>query len=172
MNPVALSQEFLLACKTGQPTDPFVRALAELPHDELARGLADDSRKIACWINLYNAFPSRFERRFRVERADPRIHFALNCGAVSCPAIRFYSAERLEAELDLATRAFLASEARHDPAADRVDVSPIFRLYQGDFGGTRGILDFLRRHEVIPEGARPRLGYLPYDFSPKLGAFE
>ena len=28
-----------------------------------------------------------------LERAEPRIHFALNCGAKSCPPIKTYSAD-------------------------------------------------------------------------------
>ena len=32
-------------------------------------------------------------RRLSLERAEPRIHFALNCGAKSCPPIKTFSAE-------------------------------------------------------------------------------
>lgn len=41
---------------------------------------------------------------------DPRIHFALNCGARSCPPIRIYTQDRMETQLDLATKAFLSQE--------------------------------------------------------------
>ena len=44
---------------------------------------------------------------------DPRIHFALNCGAESCPPIRVYSGEdpdAFESELDLAAQVFCESE--------------------------------------------------------------
>ena len=34
-------------------------------------------------------FPTGFEKKVRVDRLDPRIHFALNCGAKSCPPSRF-----------------------------------------------------------------------------------
>jgi hypothetical protein len=30
-----------------------------------------------------------------LEKAEPRIHFALNCGAKSCPPIKTYSAENV-----------------------------------------------------------------------------
>lgn len=39
---------------------------------------------------------------------DPRIHFALNCGALSCPAVRFYEGASLGEELQAAAEAFLA----------------------------------------------------------------
>lgn len=41
---------------------------------------------------------------------DPRIHFALNCGAASCPPIRVYTPDRLEFGLEAAASAFCAGE--------------------------------------------------------------
>lgn len=35
---------------------------------------------------------------------DPRIHFALNCGARGCPPIRYYEADALDERLDLVRR--------------------------------------------------------------------
>lgn len=40
---------------------------------------------------------------------DCRIHFALNCGAVSCPAISLYTAEGIDTELDVAAAGFCES---------------------------------------------------------------
>ena len=41
---------------------------------------------------------------------DPRIHFALNCGATSCPPIRVYSSANLDYQLDRAAASFLCSD--------------------------------------------------------------
>lgn len=48
-------------------------------------------------------------RRSLSLECDPRIHFALNCGAVSCPPIAVYScdAKELDEELTMATEGFL-----------------------------------------------------------------
>ncbi|KAL9979374.1 hypothetical protein ACROYT_G017028 [Oculina patagonica] len=48
--------------------------------------------------------------RFTVSEVDPRIHFALVCGAKSCPAIRVFSAENLERGLDAAAKSFCSQE--------------------------------------------------------------
>ena len=40
--------------------------------------------------------------------------FALNCGAKSCPPIAFYNAADIDAQLDLATQAFLEGESEFD----------------------------------------------------------
>ena len=42
--------------------------------------------------------------------ADPRVHFALVCGARSCPPVRVYSSETLDAELEDAAFSFFESE--------------------------------------------------------------
>ena len=44
-----------------------------------------------------------------VEPLDPRIHFALVCGAKSCPPIRVYTPASLEAGLEAAAQAFCSS---------------------------------------------------------------
>jgi glutaredoxin len=69
---------------------------------------------------------------------DPRIHFALVCGARSCPPIRTYTAEGLDAQLAAAAEAFVAGdvEVGDDAATTRVvTVSKITgEWYAGDFG--------------------------------------
>ena len=41
---------------------------------------------------------------------DPRIHFALNCGAKSCPPIRVYSTPNLDSQLNRASASFLCAD--------------------------------------------------------------
>jgi len=47
-----------------------------------------------------------------VQPLDPRIHFALVCGAKSCPPIRVYTADALEEGLAAAAAAFCESAPR------------------------------------------------------------
>jgi hypothetical protein len=73
--------------------------------------------------------------RFMLDKIDPRIHFALVCAANSCPPIGFYDANRLDAQLDLAARAFINSgNLRLDRATMTVHLSAIFSWYAADFG--------------------------------------
>jgi hypothetical protein len=114
-------------------------------------------------------FASQFERAVRVP-LDPRIHFALNCGAASCPPIKAYSAD-IDRELDIATESYLQSGVTYDARTEEVRVSKLFSWYRGDFGGTDGIREFLRRYDCIPEQVSPRVRYKAYDWSPTLGEF-
>jgi hypothetical protein len=59
---------------------------------------------------------------------DERIHFALVCGAKSCPPIRIYTPESLEEGLQGAAEAFCASEVSLDPANGSVSLSKIFQV--------------------------------------------
>jgi len=106
-----------------------------------------------------------FERRHRLPHRDARVHFALNCGAASCPAVRPYAAADVDAELDAATAAYLDAEVEYDPDRDVVRIPRLFLWYRGDFGGRRGIRAFLRRHDALPPGATPGLRYRDYDWS-------
>ena len=78
---------------------------------------------------------------------DPRIHFALNCGAVSCPPIAAYSADRLGAELDKATKNYLESTNFDDSDPSVLILSKLFLWYRADFGETdEEVLQWLIAH--------------------------
>jgi len=68
---------------------------------------------------------------------DPRIHFVVNCGAVSCPELenRAFTGEDLEARLEAALRRFAASpkHVRLDPRNNELHLSRILDWYGGDF---------------------------------------
>ncbi|XP_078331324.1 uncharacterized protein LOC111126605 [Crassostrea virginica] len=73
--------------------------------------------------------------KYAVKKLDPRIHFALVCGAVSCPAINVYTADNLDKALDSATRNFCKQEVSMFTEVDEVWMSKIFLWYRDDFGG-------------------------------------
>lgn len=66
---------------------------------------------------------------------EPRIHFAVNCASIGCPAIReeAYTAEKLEAQLEQQTIRFLSDSSRNFAKGDTLNLSSIFKWYRGDF---------------------------------------
>jgi hypothetical protein len=68
---------------------------------------------------------------------EPRIHFAVNCASIGCPALRpeAFVAARLDAQLQDQTQRFLRDRSRNRwNAEDEVlEVSSIFDWYGGDF---------------------------------------
>lgn len=136
--------------------------------DAIEHGLLRRSRWKLGLGFLTNPLPSRFERRQRVERLDPRVHFALNCGVASCPPIAAYDAEHLDAQLERATRSYLQTETRR--IADTLAVPALLLWYLGDFGGPRGVRRLLRRHRI--EGWGGRLRFRSYDWTPEPGRWD
>lgn len=93
-------------------------------------------------------------------RIDPRIHFALNCGARSCPPIRDYEPGSLDAQLELATRSYLEDETGVDPERRRVRLPRLMRIYAADFGDRGEQLRFTSRR--LPQLADWQDGYGPH----------
>lgn len=72
--------------------------------------------------------------------SDPRIHFAIVCGARGCPRLRdeAYEAERLEEQLEQNARGFFAdvSKLAVDDQRGELRLSPILEWYASDFGAS------------------------------------
>ena len=97
---------------------------------------------------------------------------ALNCATRSCPPVAAYDPERLDEQLDSASRNFVnGGGALYEPDLNTLRLSPIFKWYAGDFGRHGGVLDFVRRHaegdlELALDVARgPRVRWQDYDWS-------
>ena len=93
---------------------------------------------------------------------DPRVHAALNCASIGCPALRSeaFVATRLEAQLEDGMRRFLADRTRNRVRDGRLEVSPIFKWYRDDF--ERGQQGFARVEDVFARYAA-QLGDSPDD---------
>jgi hypothetical protein len=111
----------------------------------------------------------------RKKYAEPRIHFALVCAAISCSPLReeAYTGAALDSQLDDQGRKFLG-----DPQKNRVDapnrvvyLSSIFHRYGGDFEKKAGsVLAFIQTYlpkDVQTELARGdfKIQYLDYNWS-------
>jgi hypothetical protein len=66
---------------------------------------------------------------------EPRIHFAVNCAAIGCPALgaEAFTGENLEQLLDKNTKRFMSDSERNYFANGRFYLSKIFDWYEEDF---------------------------------------
>lgn len=129
---------------------------------------------------LYSLENRLIRRRF----ADPRVHFALNCAAASCPRLpaEAFLPERLEEQLARETDRFLSEprNVRLDSEARVLFLSSIFKWYEDDFvrwlkhnaPGTEHSLRAYLAHqlpahetEAIHSCADCRVEFIPYDWS-------
>jgi hypothetical protein len=80
---------------------------------------------------------------------DPRIHFAVNCASIGCPALReeAYNGAELDAQLAEQTRRFLLDRSRNRGQGAGLAVSSIFKWYRGDF--ERGWAGYTRLEDFL-----------------------
>lgn len=142
-----------------------------LPLDRIENGILRGGRSKYGLGYLPKMYVTGFERRYRLDDCDPRIHFALNCGAESCPPIRAYEPDSVDEQLDLATRSYLDATVEYDSDADVVLVPRVCLWFRGDFDGRSGIHEFLRTYDAIPDGVTPKIRYLPWNWSKAAGTF-
>lgn len=79
----------------------------------------------------------------RPQFKDPRVHFALNCAAKSCPPLynKAFTAETLERALEQRTRQFINDPKFNGYTAEKASVSKIFEWYAADFGDLKAFLN-------------------------------
>ena len=144
----------------------------ELSFDDIEHGIIRGSRVKWLLGLVKDPFAGEYERTFRVDKTDGRIHFALNCGAKSCPYVAIYDARYLDEQLDEIARQFLNRTSTYKPDEEAVYVTSLFSWFRGDFGGKNGIKDdFLKKYDVIPEDSDPDLEYDQYDWTLELGNY-
>jgi len=103
---------------------------------------------------------------------DPRVHFAINCAAKSCPPLisEPYRAEILNRQLDNSTRVFLNNPANYRFAGNDFYVSRIFKWFSEDFN--EDILGFYikfsqgdLKFQLEANKHKIKIKYLEYDWS-------
>ena len=103
---------------------------------------------------------------------DPRVHFAINCAAKSCPPLRSepYRGGKLDQQLNEMASAFINDPSRNRLEENKLYVSKIFDWFEEDFN--RDIPGFFLKYakgdlkEQLEAGrGKIRVKYLDYDWS-------
>ena len=100
---------------------------------------------------LTNPFPGSYERKFRMDKRDYRVHFALNCGAKSCPPVAVYNIDKINSQLDKSTATYLRRVSKYKANENTVYTTSLFSWFRGDFGGIAGIKEILYDLKIIPQ---------------------
>ncbi len=221
-NYISVSQQLLYAVRTKDSSDAFIEILASADEKILQEQLSIDAKKIAFWLNIYNAFvqklltenpekyknrnsffslqqiiiagkqlslddiehgilrrstikwsfgylkkffPTDFEKKFRVADLDNRIHFALNCGAKSCPPIAYYDPAKIDMQLELATKNYLNTETIYDEKSSSIFLPKMMDWFRGDFGGKKGIKKMLKKYQIINVDKDVKISFKKYDWT-------
>jgi hypothetical protein len=115
---------------------------------------------------------SRYENDVIRPLGEPRVHFALNCMARSCPRLpqEAFDADALEAQLESAAREFLNDprNVRVDVTAREVWLSSIFDFYTEDFAPDRrreSLISYVNRYRDEPIEPGLTVKFIPYDWT-------
>ena len=112
---------------------------------------------------------------------DPRIHVAIVCASIGCPAIppEAFTATKLDSQLDAGMARFVGDKTRNRHADGKLQVSSIFKWFKDDFEkGYKGFgkvedvfakyADTLSNDSAIQGQIRAKtvsISYLDYDWS-------
>ncbi len=119
--------------------------------------------------------------QLRPKYADPRIHAAVNCASIGCPALlsEAFTAARLDSLMEDGMRRFMGDPTRNRFTNGKAEISSIFKWFKEDFEkgdkGIRRVEDLLLRYAdqlAIAPADRDKLktgpvaiNYLDYDWS-------
>ena len=112
---------------------------------------------------------------------EPRIHFAVNCASIGCPALLndAFTGSELDKQLEQVTSKFLADSSRNRLKGNTLEISPIFKWYKEDFEtnwrGTNDLKGFLARYSsslglnksqtAELKAGKMKIGYTNYNWS-------
>lgn len=106
-----------------------------------------------------------FNDQLSPSKLDNRIHFALNCGAASCPPIFYYHSSAIEDQLEQSEDLFIRGTSKFDPINNTLEISEIFDWYNDDFGSQSGILQLMSDKGIIPLYLNPTIQFKPYNWT-------
>ena len=84
---------------------------------------------------------------------EPRVHVAVNCASIGCPALfpEAFTAAKLDAQLEDGMRRFLGDNTRNRMADGKLEVSMIFKWFREDF--EKGHKGFAKLEDVFAKYA-------------------
>lgn len=100
----------------------------------------------------------------RPQFKEPRIHFAVNCAAKSCPPLlnAAYTASNLESLLESQTRKFINDSDYNKISEGSISVSKIFDWYKVDFGD---LISYLNKYSKTKIGNDAKVSFEEYNWA-------
>lgn len=149
------------------PIAGFNLRMHDIEHGALRRGATIWSKG-----HIRIPFRNEFVNRYKVSEVDYRIHFALNCGAKSCPPVCVYLPDRTNSQLDKATCYYLSKECEYKKEENKIMLPALMTWFADDFGIKEDKLNIVKGCKVIPEGASPDVEYKNYDWTMKIRNYK
>lgn len=136
----------------------------KLSFDDIEHGIIRGGRAKYGLGWIPSLWRGRFLKEQSVKQPDWRIHFALNCGAKSCPPVVFYTVKYLNEDLETASKGYLENDTSYDESTNTAHVTKLMFWFMGDFKGKKGIQNILEQYELTPKGSKPKIKFKNYDW--------
>lgn len=150
---------------------PFVKIAGQImSFSDIEHGIIRGSQHEYFLGYMRRWFPPKYQKKLRPSKRDYRVHFALNCGAKSCPPIQILKLNQLEEQLNQMTATYLKSVSSYDAENKSVITTPLCSWFRGDFKGKKGIKKMLFDLDLIPT-PKVKLEYGDYDWTLALNNF-
>jgi len=94
---------------------------------------------------------------------EPRIHFAVNCAAISCPKLMnsAFTADKLNYQLTKQAKAFI-NGPKNSISENSIEISKIFEWYTVDF--STSIIDYLNKYSTTEISSTAAITYKKYNW--------
>ena len=146
-------------------------AVADYPDNSVWQ-ISDVFGREHCRVAGVTRSQDQIEHEIIRPMGDPRIHFAVNCAARSCPPLwsQAYDGDNLDAQLDRAVLNLLGNPV-HFAVGDRtVRLNKVLDWYGEDFGGHGGLKTFLIPYvagdvAALLNDPRTKLEFFDYDWT-------
>ena len=95
---------------------------------------------------------------------DPRIHFAVNCAAKSCPRLgnQAFTSSKMNNQLDKLTKDFVNNSTANTLSASSLQLSKIFEWYKEDFGDLGA---FIAKYADVKVDPSASISFKDYNWS-------
>lgn len=146
-------------------------ASKEFSLDIIEHGILRKGKFVKGFGFLNNPFFPRDIKNMQVKNLDYRIHFALNCGAISCPPISIYDDDTIDDQLELATNSFIESETTVDNERKLLKISKLYLWYFRDFGTVKNIKQIIGKSLNL-NVSNYKLTFQKYNWAQQLHNFK
>lgn len=104
--------------------------------------------------------------QIRKEYKDPRVHFVLNCAALSCPPITNYAyfPDSLDVQLERQTKLALNDNSFIYVKNEKNYISNIFKWYKSDFTENGSVVDYINSYRIEKLSSTARNINYPYNW--------
>jgi hypothetical protein len=113
-------------------------------------------------LTLNNIEKDKLLKRFK----EPRVHFAVNCGAISCPPLlnKAWTEDNIQRYYDKQAKAFINNPKHNTISIKNLEASQIFNWYASDFGGSDKVLSYFQKYSDTEIKKNAKVSFKEYNW--------